>query len=142
MVPSQCASRIPYKPFCRLALHLIHGPLFLTVSLDKVDKDISDMEYALSILTGSHPLFPPLLGSLAHARLARFYLSGDQRDRDMSIINLSHAIFLPFGPFSTDGPNPITAFLHLSKALLERSYKLKQLSGVECSLKYLHFLRD
>ncbi|KAH9955994.1 hypothetical protein BC827DRAFT_1386171 [Russula dissimulans] len=70
-------------------------------------------------------------------------LSDDQQDVDKSLIYLTHTIFLPFASDPLpDGPHPITSFCLLSCALLDRSYELKQLNGVEYCVKYSHFLRD
>ncbi|KAH9955986.1 CHAT domain-containing protein [Russula dissimulans] len=113
----------------------------LHLSLDEVDKDISDAEDALSSLTRSDPLFPSLIRILGLSRLNRYTLSHNQQDRDKSLIYQTHSIFLPFDPFP-DGSHPIPSFFLLSRALLDRSYKLKQLSGVEYCVKYFHFLRD
>ena len=82
------------------------------------------------------------LSCLAISRLRRYYLSDDEQDLGASILHFTHAILLPFH-FSTEGgPNPISAFLFLTRALLYRLQRFKNLSDLKCCIQYLHHLRD
>jgi len=82
------------------------------------------------------------LSGLARGRLRHYYLSDDEQDLDMSILHFTHAILLPFH-FSTEGgPNPISAFLFLTKALLHHLQRFKNLSDLKYCIQYLHHLRD
>ncbi|KAH9953041.1 hypothetical protein BC827DRAFT_196110 [Russula dissimulans] len=107
------------------------------LSIDHLNKVISNIEYTISSLPRSHPQFPLLLSVLGVARLSRYKVSDDERDLDTSISQLAHAIFLPSGLSINDlHPN---AFFHLAVALFHRSQKLKHLGSVKYCVKYLHF---
>jgi CHAT domain-containing protein len=116
--------------------------LLFTVTVDEIDKCISDNQDTLSSLPRSSYRHAALLSTLASLRLDRFLLLDDEQDLKMSILQFSRSIFMPF-PLSTgDDPNIISTLYSLSHALIYRSRKYNQLSDVGYSIKYLHFLRD
>ena len=82
-----------------------------------------------------------MLSTLALNRLRRYTLSGDERDLEISILQSTHAIFLPF-PFSTKrGPNIVSTFFFLLEALLHRSRNLNQPNDVKYCVDHLHYLQ-
>ena len=120
-----------------------YSPSF-TASIDEVDKDISKVQDMVSALPIPIPypyrrLLPSAQASL---RLLRYYLSGDERDLETSILQFTHVVFLPFLPSTGCRTNPIMEFFYLTEALYHRSCKLKQPGDVRYCVKYLHFLRD
>ena len=76
---------------------------------------------------------------LAMERFARYQISHEEEDLDMSILRFTEAIFLP--PMSQTGFNCFQTLFHLAIALLERSEDFKQPEGIKYSLQYLRHLR-
>jgi tetratricopeptide (TPR) repeat protein len=62
----------------------------------------------------------------------------------MTILHLTHVIFLPFPHLMIGGrrPNPITVFFLLADALLCRSLKFRRPGDVNNCVKYLRYLQD
>ncbi|KAH9957209.1 CHAT domain-containing protein [Russula dissimulans] len=112
------------------------------LSIDQVNEVISNAEHTLSSLPRSDPQFPPLFTLLGIARVIRYGSSDDRQDLDRSIIQLTHAVFLPFGLSVESNVNPIQAFFYLAAALFHRSHKFKQLDTVKYCVKYFRYLRD
>jgi len=115
---------------------------FFTVSIDQVNKVISNTEDTISSLPRSDPQFPPLFALLGIARVIRYRLSDDEQDLDRSIAQLTHAVFLPLPPSVEGSVNLIQAFFYLAAALFHGSHKFQQLSTLKYSVKYLRYLRD
>jgi hypothetical protein len=107
-----------------------------TVSIDEIDKDISDGEHLYSSMPRSNPLRPAFLSTLANLHLLRYELSDDRQDLNTSILQFTHAILLPFYSTKRD-LNPIAALFSLAKALFRRSLKDRQLEDVLYCVKYL-----
>ena len=81
---------------------------------------------------------------LAYLRLERFKSSNDERDRDASILQFTHAIFLPFH-HPTEGRQDITmpmVFIPLSYLFTVRSLASNQHREARHSAKFLRYLRD
>jgi hypothetical protein len=71
--------------------------------------------------------------------------SDDDQDRhlDASILQFTHAIFLPFDSSAkSDEPNPILAFFFLTEALFLRLPKYPRLSDVNYCVNCFRYLRD
>ncbi|KAH9959332.1 CHAT domain-containing protein [Russula dissimulans] len=113
-------------------------PLF---SISEVDEDISEFECVLSSLPRSDPLFPTWLAVLGRARFRRYFLSGDKRDLDTSILQSTYATLLPCGPLIEGRVTLIAAFSSLTVALVLRSLKFQQLSDIKRCVEYLHHIR-
>ena len=75
-----------------------------TVSIYEAEQRIFGIQDILSSIPPSNYLYSAGLTVLAEARLARYALTNDERDVDtgMSIIQLAHAILLPFRHFRSD----------------------------------------
>jgi hypothetical protein len=115
-----------------------------TVSIDELDKRISEGQEILPLIPNSHPQLPVLLFSLAKAHLMRYKQSLDDRDRylDTSILQFTRTIFLPFDSSNKHGPNPISAFFFLTEALFFQLPKHQQHSNARYCIRYLRYLRD
>jgi CHAT domain-containing protein len=122
-----------------------HSPFF-TVSIDEVDKKISEVQDIISALPQPIPYSyrRPFLATQAILRLRRYDLSKDERDLETSTLQFTQVMFLPFYPRPSAGCsiNPLRDFFCLTEALYHRSYKLNQPGDIGYCLKYLHYLRD
>jgi CHAT domain-containing protein len=115
----------------------------LAVSIDVIDENISYYRHSLS------PLIPPsshqrtaIVLRLAILHLYRFLLSDDERDLEISILQFTHAIFLPYHPSAVHDPNLIWTFIFLTRALFHRCCKYEQTNDVRYCLTYLRLLRN
>ena len=147
MASPQCKSRIQLPPFqsqtFQLSEIVSYSPLF-TASLHEIDKLISNYQETFTSLPRSSHRRSALLGKLADLQYERFRSSHEERDLDASILQYTHAIFLPF-PHPTEYRQDTTVtavFMHLSMYLTLRSLESKQPSDIIYSAKYLRYIRD
>jgi hypothetical protein len=117
---------------------------FFTVSIDEVDKKISEVQDIISALPQPIPYAcrRAFLASQAILRLRRYDLSKDERDLETSTFQFTHVMFLPFHPSIGCSTNPLRDFFFLTEALYHRSCTLKQPEDVSYCLKYLNYFRD
>ena len=119
-------------------------PPFFVASLYEIDKRISDHQETFTSLPRSSSRRSVLLVELADLRFERFGLSDDEQDLDASILQYTHAIFLPFHhPTEHLQVTAVTAiFIRLLRRLILRTQKSKQPSDVRYSAKCLRYFRD
>ena len=147
MASPQCKSRIQLPPFqsqtFQLSEIVSYSPLF-TASLHEIDKLISNYEETFTSLPRSSHRRSALLVKLAHLRSERFVSSHDEQDLDASILQYTHAIFLPFHHLTEHRQDTTVPaiFIRLSRLLVLRSLKSKQPSDVRYSAMFLRYLRD
>jgi len=117
---------------------------FFTASLHKIDKRISNYQETFTSLPRSSHRRSDLLVKLASLQLKRFKLSDDERDLEASMLQYTHAIFLPFHHLTELRRDAtLTAiFIRLSQILIHRSRTSNQAGDVRYSAKYLRYLRD
>ena len=141
MPSPQCESRIQLPPFQSQTLRLSE---IFTASLHEIDKLISNHQEIFTSLPHSSHRRSTLLVKLAHLQSERFQSSHDERDLDASILQYTHAIFLPSHHLTEhrqDATVP-AIFIRLSRLLVLRSLKSKQPSDVRSSAEFLRYLRD
>ena len=121
-------------------------PPFFPASLDEIDKCISGHEETFNSLPRSSHRRLKLLVELASLRFERFNSSHDVQDLDVSILQSTHAIFLPFRhPTEHSQDDTVTGILIcLSRLLVRRSWESKQprASDVKYSVECLRYIRD
>jgi CHAT domain-containing protein len=114
----------------------------LTASIDEIDKLISDAQDVLTLLPRSSRQRASLLSDLGEMWMCRFNLSDDERDIETSILQSTHAIFLPFHFSTRRSQDPISVLFCLAEALFHRSCKFGLPNDIRYCIKYLHHLRD
>ena len=117
---------------------------FLIASIHETDKYISDYQEDFISLPRSSHRRSALLVELGRLRLERFRSLDDERDLDASILHHTHAIFLPFHhPTEHRQVTAVPEILfRLSRVILLRSAKSRQISDVRYSAKCLRYLQD
>ena len=141
MASPQRESRIQLPPFQSQTFQLSE---FFTASLHEIDKLISNHQEIFTSLPHSSHRRSTLLVKLAHLRSERFRSSHDERDLEASILQYTHAIFLPFHHLTEhrqDATVP-AIFIQLSRLLVLRSLKSKQPSDIRSTVEFLRYLRD
>ena len=119
---------------------LIPLPLTL-VSIADIDRDISAARKSLPLLNRSQSPYIMNVHLLAMAQFARYQLSLQKEDLDMSILHFTEAIFLPPMPQTEPFHNFYQTLFRLAIALLKRSEKFEQPEGIKYSIAYLQYIR-